>query len=462
MANLRLLLFLKVCALAEVSARNDGSGITEQYHHNEVTLEEEYDTPQLDYKDPRWCHPLSLRNGEVTCFSPRGGYYRSTLGTRCELTCDRGFRLLGRSSVQCMPNRRWSGTAHCRQVRCRVLPLIFHGTYSCTDSVLVNSRCSYICNPGYQLEGDHTRICLTEGQWSSREPTCADRDPPKIQCPLSRVRVAEQGELTAQVSWEAPVVKDTADVSAVEVILVGPNSGSHFEEGVHVIQYKAYDQARNKASCKFIVRVEVRRCPALVAPLHGRLTCSANGDNYGAECEYHCRAGYERQGPALRTCLSDRSWSGEVPLCVQLPIITTDARTAAALLDQFYLKRNLLIVSSPSSTDQYYGLQKLMLEKAECGLDMREVTVIELVGRAPNAVGYLKGRPLQPEVIRGFRQNLRISRTYFSMVLLDKRGVDRERLVDPTSSDELYSLIDMYLLNEEQRHQLDEYRDLCD
>lgn len=61
-------------------------------------------------------------------------------------------------------------------MRCRVLPLIFHGTYSCTDSVLVNSRCSYICNLGYQLEGDHTRICLEGGQWSSREPTCTGDD----------------------------------------------------------------------------------------------------------------------------------------------------------------------------------------------------------------------------------------------------------------------------------------------
>lgn len=67
--------------------------------------------------DPHWCHTQSLTNGEVTCHSPRGGAYRSTLGTRCEMSCDRGYRLVGRSSVQCLANRRWSGTAFCRSMK---------------------------------------------------------------------------------------------------------------------------------------------------------------------------------------------------------------------------------------------------------------------------------------------------------------------------------------------------------
>lgn len=64
--------------------------------------------------DPQWCHRIKLSNGEVSCSSPRGGRYQSSLGTRCLLSCDRGYKRLGRSSVQCMPNRRWSGTAVCR------------------------------------------------------------------------------------------------------------------------------------------------------------------------------------------------------------------------------------------------------------------------------------------------------------------------------------------------------------
>lgn len=39
----------------------------------------------------------------------------------------------------------------------------------------------------------------------------SDHDPPKLKCPLSRVKVAEPGKLTVVVSWERPVAKDTAD-----------------------------------------------------------------------------------------------------------------------------------------------------------------------------------------------------------------------------------------------------------
>lgn len=39
----------------------------------------------------------------------------------------------------------------------------------------------------------------------------SDHDPPRLKCPLSRVKIAEPGKLTAMVSWERPVAKDTAD-----------------------------------------------------------------------------------------------------------------------------------------------------------------------------------------------------------------------------------------------------------
>lgn len=66
------------------------------------------------HTDPFWCHSMRLTNGEATCYSPRGGRYRSTLGSRCEMKCDRGYKLLGQSSIHCLQSRRWSGTAFCR------------------------------------------------------------------------------------------------------------------------------------------------------------------------------------------------------------------------------------------------------------------------------------------------------------------------------------------------------------
>ncbi|XP_035016727.1 sushi repeat-containing protein SRPX2 [Hippoglossus stenolepis] len=435
-----------------------GSGTTVDDGYNDFT--EDDNAPQLDYKEPYWCHSPGLTNGEVTCYSPRGPAYKSTLGTRCEMSCDRGYRLVGRSSLQCLASRRWSGTAYCRKRRCHVLPLIPQGRYSCTQGFVVDSRCEFTCDPGYSIQGEHSRTCQHGGSWSGGQPDCLDTDPPKIRCPLSRLKVADPGKLTARVTWDPPTAKDTADKS-LEVILVDQLSGSDFKEGVNVIRYKVFDQARNRAACKFFVRVEVRRCPALPAPLHGYLTCSSDGNNYGATCEYHCDGGYELRGVSSRVCKFSRNWDRNAAECVAMEI-KSDVKTTSALLDQFYEKRRLLILSAPNISDSDYKLQNIMIQKSDCGLDLRQVTVIELLGSPPRETGRIKESLLGSEVIEGLRQVFRISRSYFSMVLLDKLGLDRERFITPMASDELFSYIDGFLLDEEERERLELHRDFCD
>lgn len=205
------LLLLLLLAPAVTPTWYAGSGYSPDESYNEVYAEEVPDTRALDYRVPRWCYTLNIQDGEATCYSPRGGNYHSSLGTRCELSCDRGFRLIGRKSVQCLPSRRWSGTAYCRQMRCHTLPFITSGTYTCTNGMLLDSRCDYSCSSGYHLEGDRSRICMEDGRWSGGEPVCVDIDPPKIRCPHSREKIAEPEKLTARVYWDPPLVKDSAD-----------------------------------------------------------------------------------------------------------------------------------------------------------------------------------------------------------------------------------------------------------
>lgn len=44
--------------------------------------------------------------------------------------------------------------------------------------------------------------------------------------------------------------------SVRRVILVGQEPGTEFNEGPNIVRYKVYDQAGNRAACKFIVRIE--------------------------------------------------------------------------------------------------------------------------------------------------------------------------------------------------------------
>ncbi|XP_075902721.1 sushi repeat-containing protein SRPX2 [Nelusetta ayraudi] len=431
---------------------------TVEYDTHDATDEDI--TPQLDYNNPHWCHSPGLTNGEVSCHSPRGRAYQSTLGTRCQMSCDRGYKLQGSRSISCLASRRWSGTAFCRKMRCRVLPLIDRGRYTCTHGFEVDSTCQFTCDTGYRIEGQHSRMCQHSGSWSGGQPECSDTDPPKIKCPPSRLKAAEPGKLTAMVTWDPPVATDTADKS-LNVILTGQEPDTDFKEGMNIIRYKVYDQARNRAACKFIIRVEVRRCPTLFPPMHGSLSCSSDGNNYGATCEYHCDGGYELRGVASRVCQFNRNWEGSPAQCVPMEI-KYDVKTVNALLDQFYEKRRLLILSAPNITDSDYQLQNLMIQKADCGLDLRRVTVIELLGSPPRETGRIKENLLTTEVVEGLRQAFRISRSYFSMLLLDELGLDRERFIIPMASEELFSYIDHFVMTEEEREKLEEKRSFCD
>lgn len=136
----------------------------------------------------------------------------------------------------------------------------------------------------------------------------------------------------------------------------------------------------------------MRRCPALFPPMHGYLTCSSDGNNYGATCDYHCDGGYELRGVSSRVCQYDRNWAGRPAECVRESAsieltanrfykmvwmqdddsvcvclfvameIKYDVKTFSALLDQFYEKRRLLILSAPNITDPDYQLQNIMIQ----------------------------------------------------------------------------------------------------
>lgn len=61
------------------------------------------------------------------------------------------------------------------EMRCHALPFITSGTYTCTNGVLLDSRCDYSCSSGYHLEGDRSRICMEDGRWSGGEPVCVGK-----------------------------------------------------------------------------------------------------------------------------------------------------------------------------------------------------------------------------------------------------------------------------------------------
>uniref|UniRef100_A0A3B3VKC3 Sushi-repeat containing protein X-linked n=2 Tax=Poecilia latipinna TaxID=48699 RepID=A0A3B3VKC3_9TELE len=335
------------------------------------------------------------------------------------------------------------------EIRCPKLNMLANGGYKCSDGSYYNSRCEFFCSAGYSMKGQKTSVCQYNKVWSAGVPTCIDIDPPKIKCPNVKDKWAEPGKLTARVTWDTPEGVDTADGILTDVTLKGKPPKSDFPEGLHKMSYSVFDRAGNKGSCRFTIRVRVRRCSRLFPPDNGYMKCDSDGDNYGASCHFSCTGGSELQGSAARVCQSGLSWSGLDTTCAPMNI-NVGVRSAAALLDQFYEKRRLLIISAPTAANHNYRFQMTNLQPAQCGLDLRHVTVIELVGTYPAQVGRIRHRLLPPGLALQIRILLRIPQRSFHMVLVDKQGIDKQRYPFPITAAELFTTIDTFPLRKDE------------
>ncbi|POI35811.1 hypothetical protein CIB84_000436 [Bambusicola thoracicus] len=296
---------------------------------------------------------------------------------------------------------------------------------------VLGTRCDIRCQKGYELHGPQQLICQSSKRWSGKV-LCKQKRCPTLSMPTNGGFKCLDGAYFGS-----------------SVILKGLPPGSHFPEGDHKIQYTVYDRAENKGTCKFLVKVRVRRCVKLNVPDNGYIKCSGDGNNYGATCEFSCIGGYELQGSPARVCQYNSGWSGVEPTCAPMNI-NVNVRTAAALLDQFYEKRRLLIISTPTAANFFYRMQLGMLQPAQCGLDLRHVTVVELVGIFPAQIGRIGVKLLPPSLALQLRLLLRIPHYNFNIVVMDKHGMDKERYPFPATPAELFALIDNFPLRKEE------------
>lgn len=252
----------------------------------------------------------------ITCGSPPYVEHSSVVETGLQYgdviyyVCDEGYDLNGNNLLECDADGRWSGDLPgCERITCGVVPVIPHATTIVRRSTL-GSRASYHCNHGYRLTGSPYVECKPNGTWSYMDrPTCHPVDcghPPLPSSPGTAV------------SYNSTVFKDRAIYYCLE--------GFWFDESTSatstslVCGENGYWNITDPApSCTPVT------CSISLAPVNGEVSIIRDDKDtdvgegratVGDDAKFSCDVGYQLVGDATVTCQSDGTWSStDLPLC---------------------------------------------------------------------------------------------------------------------------------------------------
>ncbi|XP_039255818.2 uncharacterized protein LOC120332606 isoform X1 [Styela clava] len=122
--------------------------------------------------------------------------------------------------------------------------------------------------------------------------TVKDVTPPKIlYCPSDLDVEAYDDGKTTFVTWMEPKFEDNTGVTP---IVVNTHKPGQFMDGIHTVEYTAYDTAGNSIVCSFMVAVMHRsaRCGSPWVPPNSYLTCHSDMVTGDQVCQITCQDGY--------------------------------------------------------------------------------------------------------------------------------------------------------------------------
>lgn len=147
------------------------------------------------------------------------------------------------------------------------------------------------------------------------------------------------------------------------------------------------------------------------------------------------------------------------PCSPELPEKNPEAENS---LLRFTSKRRLIIISAPTEDDYSLHQQLQALSGQECPMGIRHFALLKMVGKGSGASGTVELFPLNgksqteketlsQDVVRNLRDQLKINRDYFSMVVVGKDGEVKAWYPSPMwTLSNIYDLIDSMELRQQE------------
>ncbi|XP_049490197.1 complement receptor type 2 isoform X2 [Panthera uncia] len=107
------------------------------------------------------------------------------IGQEVSYSCDPGYTLIGTNPIQCTSLGTWSHTApECEAKSCDAIPnQLLNGRVVVPPNLKLGAEVSFACDKGYRLNGQSSSQCVSEGTrvlWNNKFPVCEriSCDPP--------------------------------------------------------------------------------------------------------------------------------------------------------------------------------------------------------------------------------------------------------------------------------------------
>uniref|UniRef100_A0A7N4PW30 CUB and Sushi multiple domains 3 n=1 Tax=Sarcophilus harrisii TaxID=9305 RepID=A0A7N4PW30_SARHA len=240
--------------------------------------------------------------------SPPHGYIISQTGGQLNSVvrwaCDRGFRLVGKSSAVCKKSpygyHAWDAPVPaCQAISCGIPKAPTNGGILTTD-YLVGTRVTYFCNDGYRLSSKEltTAVCQSDGTWSNhnKTPRCV-----VVTCPSINSFSLEHGR------WRI-VNGSHYEYKTKVVFSCDPGYHGLGPASIECLANGTWSWRNERPYC------QTGHCGVPELIVNGQVI----GENYGYRdtVVYQCNPGFRLIGSSVRICQQDHNWSGQLPSCV--------------------------------------------------------------------------------------------------------------------------------------------------
>ncbi|CAH1787575.1 unnamed protein product [Owenia fusiformis] len=239
-------------------------------------------------KPTKRCKPLEkLEHGYVEIVP------YNKFSAKAKYLCDEGFVIYGQPSRICQGDGKWSGKPpSCESDgRCTEPPAVANAIHDGQKHLKVfpvGSQLSYMCKNGFYSDGFARAMCMEEGRWVGPRMTCSPRS------------CGHPGEVT----------NGRRDGN---IFMFPRRVRYHCNGGYTIIGSPERICQSNGQWTGITPRCEAVKCPKLTHPDNGSMFGS--GFFYRTVITFKCNLGYTLIGSYMRKCQSTGRWTGEDVKC---------------------------------------------------------------------------------------------------------------------------------------------------